>query len=224
MSNALGYHRVSGNSQIEGDGFPRQHDAVERFAAAFNLTIVQHFDESAVPGATEHMDRPAFSAMLAFMDDHDINTIVVERMDRLARDLMVSELLLKACRERGIMVFCADQGAMIDMASNDVDPTRKLIRQVMGAVSEWEKSNLVRKLRAARERTGRFGGRAKYGQKPGEAAVVTSIMTMRAEGRSFRDIASSLNELNVLSRDAKQWHKQMVINIVRDQEASKLNP
>lgn len=222
--NATGYHRVSGNSQLEGDGFPRQHDAVDRFAAAFGITLVKHFDEAAVSGTVESTDRPAFAAMLEYMAEAGIDTIVVERMDRLARDLMVSEMLLKECRERGLKVFCTDQGTPIDMASNDVDPTRKLIRQVMGAVSEWEKSNLVRKLKAARERTGHFGGRAKYGQKPGEAAVVTSIMTMRAEGRSFRDIANSLNALGVQSRDAKTWHKQMVINIVRGQESVNVNP
>ena len=38
-----------------------------------------------------------------------------------------------------------------DLTSADGDPTRTLIRQVLGAVAQFEKSVIVLKLRAARE-------------------------------------------------------------------------
>src|SRR5204863_235004 len=104
---------------------------------------------------------------------------VVERLDRLARDLMVSEFLLKELRIRGIKVFATDQGALIDMANNEGDPTRKLIRQIIAALSEWEKSQLVLKLRVARERkrkqTGRCEGPLPYGSITAERIILDTI-------------------------------------------------
>ena len=47
----------------------------------------------------------------------------------------------------------------------DGDPTRKLIRQVLGAVAEFEKENLVLKLRAARQRKRRLTGEKVEGRK-----------------------------------------------------------
>ena len=47
----------------------------------------------------------------------------------------------------------------------DGDPTRKLIRQVLGAVAEFEKENLVLKLRAARQRKKRLTGKKVEGRK-----------------------------------------------------------
>jgi len=43
--------------------------------------------------------------------------------------------------------------------SGDDDPTRTLIRQVLGAVAQFEKSVIVPKLRTARVRTRRETGR-----------------------------------------------------------------
>ena len=64
------------------------------------------------------------------------------------------------------------------------DPTRTLIRQVLGAVAQFEKTALVSKLKAARQRvkreTGRCDGRKPYGTRPGEADVVTLMQRLLA--------------------------------------------
>lgn len=178
------------------------------------MILAKVFEEKGVSGTVESADRPAFMEMLRFIAENDIEAIIVERMDRLARDLMVSEFLLKECRESRVKVFCADQGALVDMASNDCDPTRKLIRQVLGAVSEWEKNNLVRKLRAARERTGRLGGNKPYGTKQGEGRVVQTMRDLRAAGGSFRSIAATLNGLGLESRTGGRWDHKVVKEIL----------
>ena len=52
------------------------------------------------------------------------------------------------------------------------DPTRTLMRQLMGAVAQYEKAMIVLKLRGARERkkarTGRCEGRKPFGHYPVE--------------------------------------------------------
>ena len=42
-------------------------------------------------GTKESMDRPAWSAMITALLGNGVKTIVIEKLDRLARDLMVQE-------------------------------------------------------------------------------------------------------------------------------------
>lgn len=218
---AFGYTRVSGQGQVEKDGFPRQNEALNAFCRKHGLALEQIFREEAVSGTVEGMDRPEFSKMITIMEERGVQAFVVERMDRLARDLMVSELLLGECRKRGIMVFAVDQGTLTDMASDGVDPTRKLIRQIMGALAEWDKSNLVKRLRLSRERVRARGerceGRKPFGSKPGEQAIKTAIFNLRENGMSLPKMAAFLNESGVqnkYSRDGK-WTKTVVAKFLQ---------
>ena len=72
----------------------------------------------------------------------------VDKANRLARDLVVSETLLAEFRKLGVKVVAAEGGT--DLTVDNDDPSRKMIRQILGVVSEWEKSCIVQKLRAAR--------------------------------------------------------------------------
>lgn len=227
------YLRVSGKSQIEGDGPERQRLAIADFCRAHKLVKVAEFNESGVSGTTDAMDRPAFGAMMEAFDNRpgEVVAIVVERMDRLARDLMVSEMLLRACRERNIKVFSTDQGALIDMASDGGDPTRVLIRQIMAALAQWEKSNLVKKLRSARERAIRsgksknFNGFA-YGMKDSaEAETLTLMLTLwdtfkHQNGKSnyarFAAVAAALNDGGRRTRRGTYFSTESVEDILRN--------
>ncbi len=60
------------------------------------------------------------------------------RADRLARDLMVGEVILGEFHALGVSVVAAESGT--DLTVGDDDPTRVLIRQVLGAVSQFEKA------------------------------------------------------------------------------------
>lgn len=214
----FGYVRVSGRGQVTGDGPERQREAIEKFCALlFPQKII--FVQEQITGTSEAMDRPAFSAMM----DAGPEVIIVERMDRLARDLMVSEVLLKECRERGIKVYSTDQGALIDMASDGGDPTRVLIRQFVAALAQWEKSNLVKKLRGARERKFAAGniralGAVPYGlQDASEAANLNYIVQLwdafkykPSAYAKHKAIAATLNDCGIKTRGGHAWSTQNI--------------
>ena len=96
-------------------------------------------------GAKELSDRPGLAALLDRLESNGVRTVIVERADRLARDLMVQEVIVAQFVKAGARIVTADG---VDLTS-DADPTRRLIRQVLGAVAEFEKNLLVLKLRAA---------------------------------------------------------------------------
>jgi DNA invertase Pin-like site-specific DNA recombinase len=205
MVKAFGYLRVSGKGQVDGDGFPRQLQAINGYAAAHDITIVKVFREKGVTGSKESMDRPAFAEMMTALHSNGVRTIIIEKLDRLARDLMVQEATIADLQKHGF--------TLISVAEPDLmatDPTRILMRQLMGAVAQYDKSQIVLKLRGARMRMrakeGRCEGRKPYGYYDGEQAVIERMQELRAARMGFDRIAAQLNTEGLKTRTGAQWH------------------
>lgn len=217
--NVVGYTRVSSRGQVDGDGPTRQSEAIRKFCDTHQLKLVTLFHEE-VSGTAEV--RQEFSRMVEFIEDvKGVEAVVVERLDRLARDLMVSEFFLKELRTRKIKLFAVDQGTLIDIASDDVDPTRKLIRQILAAFAEFEKSQLVLKLRLARERKTRLtgwrpGGRP-FGDTPSEVRTLNIIKNFLSRGMTQTRIAELLNEAGLTTRFGKKWTQQNLCEMLKHQ-------
>ncbi len=217
MKKAHAYLRVSGKGQVEGDGFTRQLKAIREYAAAHEIKIANIYREEGVSGAKDSADRPAWSELMTALHSNGVRTVVVERLDRLARDLMVQETIVADLRKNGFELVSV---AEPDLMAND--PTRILVRQMMGAVAQYEKSQIVLKLRGARLRkkakTGRCEGRKPYGFFEGEDEVLNRIKALRAEGLGFDRIAARLNQDGVPTRTGKPWHGVVVNRILTGRE------
>jgi len=82
---------VSGKGEVKGDGFPRQLQAIRKYSAEHDIKIAQVYKEEGVSGTKESVDRPAWAEMVTALHADGVKTIVIEKLDRLARDLMVQE-------------------------------------------------------------------------------------------------------------------------------------
>jgi DNA invertase Pin-like site-specific DNA recombinase len=172
------------------------------------------FREEGVCGATESTDRPAWSALITALHADGVKAIIIEKLDRLARDLMVQETVIADLQKHGF--------TLISVAEPDLmatDPTRILMRQLMGAVAQYDKSQIVLKLRGARQRmkaaSGRCEGRKPYGDRDGEVAVIHRMRKLRADGMAYRQIAAVLNAEGVPTRTpGRRWRGCTVNGIV----------
>jgi DNA invertase Pin-like site-specific DNA recombinase len=105
-------------------------------------------------------------------------------------------------RERGIDLIAADSpGSFIDDT-----PTAKLVRQVLGAISEFDKAMTVAKLRGARERkrreAGKCEGRKSHAERnPELVAQVRQLRRRRPKGgqRSLREISAELAQRGIMN-------------------------
>lgn len=216
MTKAFAYLRVSGKGQVEGDGFTRQLEAIKRYARAHDIRIVKVFREEGVCGATDLENRPALMAMLEALVANGTKLVLIEKLDRLARDLMVQETIIGDLRKRGFDLVSVTEP---DLLQND--PTRILMRQIFGAIAQYEKAMIVAKLRGARQRmkakTGRCEGRKPFGYYEGETAVLDRMKALRETGMGFDRIAEVLNAEGLKPRTGERWWGKTVNNIVSAQ-------
>jgi DNA invertase Pin-like site-specific DNA recombinase len=173
------------------------------------------------PGTGESPCAFRILAIVDRVESKGVKVVIVERADRLDRDLMVSEVTIDQLTRAGARVLTAD-GA--DLTSAEGSPTRTLIRQVLGAVAQFDKSVTVLKLRAARERIrrreGRCEGRKPFGSRPAEAAALARIRQLRRKPKgaprlSVAAIAARLNSEAVPTRQGGLWGPSSVYAILR---------
>ena len=208
---AFGYLRVSSKTQTDGDGFPRQRAAIEKYAAANGIIIAQWFEEDGVSGTVA--DRPALQRMMIALMSNGVRTVIVEKMDRIARDFMVQETIVADITKRGFEFLSTCEP---DLCSDD--PSRQMIRKILGVVAEYDRNMIVTKLKAARQRkriqTGRCEGRKPYGTRDGEKGVIDRIRAMHASGGNYETIAKRLNADGVTSRSGGKWFPANVRRVV----------
>ena len=208
---AFGYLRVSGQSQVDGDGFPRQKAAIQKWAAANGYRIAQWFTEEGVSGTLE--SREALDAMLVALMSNGVDTVIVEALHRFSRDLRVQENLIHQYFTNRFTLVSATEPDL----GND-DPNRVFMRQIFGAVHQLDKSNIVLKLRAARQRvkaqTGRCEGQKPYGARNGERSIVERMTALQGEGKNWEAISKTLNAEGRKTRSGGKWYPATVRRIL----------
>jgi DNA invertase Pin-like site-specific DNA recombinase len=170
---------------------------------------------TAIPGFSYESAADRYYKVEA-LHSNGVRLVLVESLGRLARDLMVQESILHDLKRHGFeLVSVADP----DLCSDD--PSRKLMRQIMGAIHEYDKQMIVVKLRGARQRTktkrGSCEGRKRYGFYPGEAGTLIRIKELDAAGMTATDISKTLNLEGCKTRNGGDWLQPTVSKILNRQ-------
>jgi DNA invertase Pin-like site-specific DNA recombinase len=190
---AIGYTRTSSAANIgeDKDSVVRQRKAIQAYANKAGYTIVAWFDDPAVTGEDMIDMRPGFAAALEKIAGNGVRTIIVETANRFARDLIVQETGYRRLRADDINIIAADKP---DQFVDDT-PTAVLVRQILGAVSQFDKAMTVAKLRGARERKRRRTGEKVEGRKSYAEAkpkMVKLAMELNGQNLSLREISAEL--------------------------------
>lgn len=145
-----GYARVSTVGQArDGNSLEDQREklieagAVEVYVDSFTGTKI---------------DRPEFDKLKAVLTDGD--TLVVTKLDRIARNAAGGIALVDGLIDRGVKVHILNMGMM------DNTPTGKLIRSIMFAFAEFERDMIVQ-----RTMEGKAVARQREGYREGRPAI-----------------------------------------------------
>jgi DNA invertase Pin-like site-specific DNA recombinase len=216
---AVSYLRTSSATNVGGDSSHRQREAIIAHATASGLELVHEFNDAAVSGADPLDQRKGFTDLLAWCAETGVRTIIVENASRFARDLIVQETGHALLKGQGFSLIAADDP---DAFTADT-PTARMVRQILGAVSEFEKANLVAKLKGARDRASaaaghRIEGRKGYGEKNPELVKAAKRLARKnpktGKVRSLREIGAELARLGFTTVGGKEFSASQVQRLV----------
>lgn len=192
---AVAYYRTSSAANVgdEKDSQRRQQEAVAAYAKRHGITIAAEFHDAGVKGSDQIDDRPGFSELLDRIAGNGVGVVLVEEASRFARDLAVQMTGHELLKRMGVDLVPVNAP---DHFTDDT-PTAIMVRQILGAISQFEKAQLVQKLKGARKRKKAATGRCE-GRKPVPDNVVKEARRLSRKSpktgdrRSLRAIAAAL--------------------------------
>lgn len=198
------YLRTSSAQNLGGDSESRQLAAIQSYAKAQGLDLVQGAYDQAVSGTDFIQSRAGLTALLDYCQQHQIDTILVENATRFARSVTVQELGYQHLKTLGVTIVPVD--APDYFINSDDDPTKTAIRQMLGVMSQLEKEMLVKKLKSGREKKRLTSTAINLQNKPkveGRKAMHERFPELPAKARKIKEKDPSLG----LRKIAAALHK-----------------
>jgi len=155
--------------------------------------------------------------VLQHLASNGAKTIIVESPDRFARDLAVQLAGHDMLKALGILIIPASAP---DFFTEDT-PTAVLVRQVLGAIAQFEKASSVAKLAAARKRKreseGRCEGRKPLSEtKPEVVTLARKLRRKRPKGGqlSLREVSRELAARGYLNERGNRYAAKSVASML----------
>jgi len=218
----VAYCRVSTlEQQKKGYGIDIQMRDIRRYAEVFRLPVDDFYIDEARSGISER--REALNKLVRDCKSGKVSAIIVPSLDRLSRDLRMTENLLHNFQKHGVRVFIADMPHYDGSNRRDV-----LIRQIKEAIAEENRKEIIERLKKGREERVRKGlmaggtlpyGYTRQGKKIKhdllEMEVVKLIFQFKEQNNnSGRQIADRLNENGYRRRNSSPWTQRQVSAIL----------
>ena len=230
LTKAVAYFRTSSaaNTGADKDSEKRQRQAVGGFAAGAGYEIVESFYDEAVSGTTDLIDgRPGFSALLDRIEGNGVRVVLVEDASRLARSIVIQEVGIVALQARGVKVVASNG----DDLTETEDEMKIAMRQIAGVFAQLEKTRLVKKLKAARDRKRATGvkveGRPGYADDNPELVALARKLhryPVRGRRRSLRQVAAELAKAGHVSRSGDPLSAGVVQRLLKAKAAPEAAP
>ncbi|MGV1037851.1 MAG: recombinase family protein, partial [Candidatus Nanopelagicales bacterium] len=178
---ALSYLRVStrdqarrGGGDDEGFSIPAQREANKRKAASMGAMIIKEFVDRGA--SARSANRPELQRMLEYLGDHQVDYVIVHKLDRLARNRADDVEITKALDASNVRLVSTTE-------SIDQTPSGMLLHGIMSSIAEFYSRNL------AAEVTKGMGQKAKAGGTVGRAPLgYRNHRTVDSEGREVRTV------------------------------------
>lgn len=214
MSKTIAYLRVSTDDQSNGLEVQRQE--IARWAAARGVVVAEWFTDRGVSGTAAIEKRPALLDALAALGRGD--TLVIQKRDRLARDVLIATMVDRSVAKAKASLACAQGG-------DGSSPSDVLMRQILDAVSQFEVALIRARTKAAcsvKRSQGRAHGVCPFGMRndggmlvedAGEQLILVAIRRALSDGLSEREIVVDLAAAGHVARSGKPLAKTQVHRI-----------
>ncbi|MBL8677393.1 MAG: recombinase family protein, partial [Alphaproteobacteria bacterium] len=167
--------------------------------------------------------RTALLDLLSDCETGRVRTVLVYKMDRLARELTISLWLESKFKQHDVQVL-----SVVDPELGD-DPLEKAFRRIAYVFAELERDVITARLKDGRINKAKNGERASgpvpFGYQkqddnlivhPDEAIWVEKIFRWVSRGFSYSKVVKELNKRGVRTKRGKPFHVEAVKYIIRN--------
>ena len=223
------YARTSSDEQREKQTIQSQIAALEAEIQKNGETVVARYTDDGFSGAM--LDRPALDKLRADIERKVFTRLYIHSPDRLARDLMLQLLVVKELRKHGIeVIFLSHKFGS--------SPGDQLLFQMLGAISEFERAQILERTRRGKLHKARSGfliaSIPKYGYNyicktdttpgryeidPEKAKIVEQVFTLfnTPHVKGTRTLSKELYKLSIKSPQGNPtWGKSTLAKLLRD--------
>jgi site-specific DNA recombinase len=143
------YIRVSTEEQVEGSSLEVQQRVCAELVERRGWTLAAIFRDAGCSGAG--IDRPGLAGLLEACGHHELDVVVVSRLDRFGRSLRHLSAMLGELDDLGV------QFVSVHEAFDSVAPAGRLQRNILSSVAEFEREQLLQRSRAGLHAKARAG-------------------------------------------------------------------
>ena len=230
MKKAVSYYRTSSLKNVgdNKDSKKRQEASCDLFARQNKYQVVNTFYDAGVSGSTNALDRPEFKRMIFWCEENNVKTIIVEDVKRYARDVVLQETTYRTLSLMGFEIYTGTGDVKFE---DDIHST--LMRQIVGAMGEYDRKSIALRLQVARERmaiqnekngiltlsgNGKCSGRKSYEETNTELVREAKRLARRnpvtKKKRSVRTIGKILFDLGYKSSASTQLSSSVIQRMV----------
>lgn len=239
----FGYIRVSSSGQVKhGDSLADQRERIKEHCKSNGFTLVRIFEDGGVSGAKVDEDdlvleRPGIQDLLGELQEAEVSRVIVTKTNRLWRSDFAKVLIQRELKKQKADVIAIDQPTY-SVYHQDNDPSAFILNGMMELLDQYERLEIVLKLRRGRTRKaskgGYAGGGAPLGYKatrgskaleldPEKAPTVKRLFELsrkRPKGKkaSLQFIADSLNSEGHSTAEGKSFQRVQVKRVLDNRE------
>lgn len=220
----VAYCRVSTLEQKKkGYGIDIQIRDATLCAERHGLLVERFYKDEGVSGIKE--ERKELNQLMRDGKAGRIGVVILPTLDRLSREVRIAENLFYEFKKLDIRILIAD------MPQYNGERKDVLIRQILEAIAEENRREIIERLwkgRQERARKGLFpGGNLPYGYarhkkavvvNGQEAEIVRQIYALAAEAQTEQEVADELNRKGHARRNGKPWTQRQVCRILRRED------
>jgi len=198
MKRAALYVRVSTDQQT----VENQLLVLNEVAQRSGWTIVHTFSDEGISGAKGRDQRPGFDGLLKSIARREVDIVAAWSVDRLGRSLTDLVAFLSDIQAGGTDLYLHQQA--IDTST----PAGRMLFQMLGVFSEFERSIMKTRIRAGLERAKAKGTR--FGRPPIAPMHIEKVKRALAEGHSIRVVAKNTGVSTATVQRVKKQHLDAV--------------
>ena len=216
----LGYVRVSSEMQKQGYSITNQKNKIVDYCKYMDYELIEIYEDNGVSGMSIDK-REGYKGMVNYMNDNDIDGIVVYSLSRLGRRMKDVINFLDELRNRGKVFYSIKENL------SNSDKIGNLIVNIMTSINEFEVENIrerIRDVKREKKKNGLVYGRLMYGfddidgklvVNEFERNVIKRIKNLRSRKWSWRKISNRLNEEDIKSKCGSVWYDGSLYNMMK---------